>query len=404
MMRRDHLRALTRRNILPMLVLLEVALACTVVINTAAMIAARYRVSNAPTGLDERRTLAVHVIDVDSSENALVDLQADLDAIMSVGGVDAATLINQVPFGYTSTTSTIRAEANTEEGYGARIFLGGADVIRTLGLRVLEGRDFDPNMYREIETGASDGKIASEVLITHALSSKLYLGSDSIGRAVYIGEDGPYRIIGVVEQLSGPTISGLNDPNLAVLLPIRPPAESRRTYVARTSHEATPGMVARICQSLSALKPGRTIAYCSTIENMKEKFYERDRSANLLLLSATALIALVSFMGTHALVRFSVQRRTAEIGIRRALGATKGQISAMYWFDSLKLSVGGVALGIVGAAMFNAYLREHFATVSIDFSTTLIVAITFVLLCQLATFVPAYRAATAHPSDAIRRG
>jgi putative ABC transport system permease protein len=130
----------------------------------------------------------------------------------------------------------------------------------------------------------------------------------------------------------------------------------------------------------------------------------RDRRFGVVLLASLAGIALVlSIAGVYALMSFSTRRRTPEIGIRMAMGATRRQILSMVLVESATLAAYGIAFGLAGALAAGVLLQRFlFEVNAADLLTLAVVSLLLAAVSVAASFAPARRATQVDPAQALR--
>ena len=122
------------------------------------------------------------------------------------------------------------------------------------------------------------------------------------------------------------------------------------------------------------------------------------------LAGAFGMLALViAATGLYGVLAYSVAQRTAEIGVRVALGASYGRVIRMVLSQGLGLIVFGLVVGILGAAIVGRYLSGMlYGLTALDAATYVAAAVTLALVATLASYVPARRAANVDPLTALR--
>jgi len=135
---------------------------------------------------------------------------------------------------------------------------------------------------------------------------------------------------------------------------------------------------------------------------MRRDFYSRDRAVIWLLVSVCVALLAVTAFGIVGLASFWVQQRTRQIGIRRALGATRRQVVAYFQTENLLLSAAGIVLGMLLAYAGNQVLMHYFETDRLPLLYLPLGAIALFALGQAAVIGPALRAASVPPIVATR--
>ena len=137
------------------------------------------------------------------------------------------------------------------------------------------------------------------------------------------------------------------------------------------------------------------------INNSKTAYLHR--SAAYLVGGLAVLALILSSVGLYGVIAYSVSRRTREIGVRMALGAHRGAVLRMVLGEACELTVAGAAIGIIASLVVNTLLRKLLFRVDpFDLPTLTAVAIMLALATFLASYIPAHRAASSNPVEALR--
>ncbi|MBN8799520.1 MAG: FtsX-like permease family protein, partial [Stenotrophomonas nitritireducens] len=138
------------------------------------------------------------------------------------------------------------------------------------------------------------------------------------------------------------------------------------------------------------------------LSELRERYFRSDRAMAWLLVGVIAAMLLVTALGIIGLASFWVQQRTKQIGIRRALGATRGQITRYFQTENLLLTGTGITLGMLLAYGGNQMLMHYFETARLPLHYLPLGAVALLLLGQAAVIGPALRAAAVPPIVATR--
>ncbi len=139
-----------------------------------------------------------------------------------------------------------------------------------------------------------------------------------------------------------------------------------------------------------------------TMQALRAEYYQAQRSMVWLLVGVIVALLVVTALGIVGLASFWVQQRTKQIGIRRALGATRGQILRYFQTENFLLATIGIALGMLLAYAINQLLMSKYELPRLPLFYLPVGAITLWLLGQFAVFWPARRAAAVPPAVATR--
>ena len=209
-------------------------------------------------------------------------------------------------------------------------------------------------------------------------------------------------IVGIVERLQQPWTSiGNKRVEFAMLQPFR--------YVAHYSHyvvRAKPGQIKAAMKSaekqLLALDRARVNEKTRTMSETRQRAYQDDRGLAIILGVVSVVLLIVTAFGIIGITSFWVSQRRRQIGIRRAMGATRTAILRYFQTENLMIATTGAILGVVLALGLNFWMAGRFEMTRISVSSTIVAAVIVLLLGQLAVLWPALRAASISPVVAIR--
>ena len=399
------LSTLKRHKTAAGLIVLQIALTCAIVCNALFLISERIATINAPTGMPDRELLVIAVHSVTRVENNEAQTKADLAALKAIDGVQAVTLLNQMPFGDNSSASGMRKSADSKaRAIGVGSYTAREGWLETLGLRLAEGRDFAPEEYVDgAVTWQPDPNIPA-VIINQRLAQRLFPGESALGKMVYVYGSSPQRVVGVLAALPSTHPKARDEHNLhTMMLPIRP-TYSGGSFVLRVEAGRRDAALKAAVEALDKSSVGvkRIVREQKKFEDMRSDYYRQDRSMVWLLGGVCAGLLIVTAFGIVGLASFWVQQRTRMIGTRRALGATQGQILRYFQTENFILSTIGIALGMAGAYAISLALMRHYEMPRLPGSYLPIGALILWTLGQIAVWAPARRAAALAPVAALR--
>jgi putative ABC transport system permease protein len=269
---------------------------------------------------------------------------------------------------------------------------------------LVAGRNFRAD---EITRAGSFDKIApASIIITRDLAQKLFSdGSPALGRTVYL--DGPSTIVGIIDRLqgayAGSSVRSIDEDT--VLIPARLADPDGTVYLVR----ARPGQRAVAARSSVAallaqdrmrlIDPDEGVL---TLTQARELGYAIDRGVATAMVVLSVLLLLATAGGIVGLSSFWVSQRRRQIGMRRALGATRGDILAYFRIENFFIVGAGVVLGVVFAIGANLWLMGRGEIPRMPPWFALAGALVLWLLGQIAVLGPARRAAAVAPVAAIR--
>ena len=394
--------ALLRHKTAAALIVVEVALSCAILCNAIFLVSARVQRMDRPSGIVEQELLHIAETSLVPDSNPEVSRREDLAVLGSVPGVKSVTSINQMPYGNSAWASSINlAPEQPEPTRDASMYLDDGTLVETFGLQLVEGRDFEPGEYVEMRAlEAPDSATAvPTAILTRPLAEKLFPGQSALGKDIYVFGESPIRVVGIVAGLMPPGDNrGVGD-HEAMIFPVR---VSQGGYVLRTEEGRRAEVLKAATDALMRARPARIIDRQETVTDMRRAFYSRDRSVVWLLVSVCAALLVVTALGIVGLASFWVQQRTKQIGVRRALGATRGQILRYFQLENFILATLGILLGMLLAFGINQLLMSRYELPRLPWQYLPAGAAVLWILGQIAVLGPARRAASVPPAIATR--
>jgi putative ABC transport system permease protein len=406
---RPILSTLRRHKTAAALIIVEIALSCAIICNALFLIGDRIGRMNAPSGLAVNELVRVQLTGIGKDDNAAALTATDLAILRALPGVKDATVTNQVAFVNSSwNTSITMTKDQAQPTLSSTVYMGDDHFLTTLGLKLIKGRNFTPDElvdWSRLDAPNSDVTFPG-VIITRSMADKLFPGQDALGKQIFGWGDGPMRITGVVEHLLRP--SGQGGPvarEYSMILPVRPPYTVGGNYLIRVTEPARRAEVLR--SAVDALKrngPNRIVLddNTKTLEDLRLEYYRQDRSMVWLLVAVCAALLVVTALGIVGLASFWVQQRTKQIGVRRALGATRGQILRYFQMENFILATLGIVIGMMLAFGINQLLMGKYELPRLPAIYLPVGAVALWLLGQLSVLGPARRAAAVPPAIATR--
>jgi len=275
------------------------------------------------------------------------------------------------------------------------------------GIPLLRGRTFDKQ--DGVGFDAQRPRLG-KIVISESMAKNFFAGEDPIGKRIFFdfeiqrerndGSPAPhYEVVGVVGDVI-PVIDGRVTPTL--YRPLLDVTYNNVSIVAQTAVDPQ-SIVNEVRNEVRKQDPGLVVYDVRTMEDVVG-LSTSDRRFTMLLFAAFAGLALLlASVGLYGVVSCAVSQRTAEIGIRMALGATRADVSRLMVMQGLKPAVIGVVIGIVGAAFASQVLRTLlFGVTPGDPLTFSLVPVLLLAVSVLACYTPAIRAAHLDPTVALR--
>ena len=402
------LATLRKHRVTVILLIVQVAVTCAIVTNVIFLVVQRVDRIDVASGVDETRVSMLNSVSVDAHENSLARHASDLDVLRTIPGVTAVAAVDSLPLGKEESSYGAcgsmdafgkAAKANTIDVPGCvqpAVMAGTEGELKVLGLHLVEGRSFLPQDY--VDKGTPPVTIISQTL-----AQKLYPGKEPLGQVVVTGSQKPIRVIGVVAPILRPRLNTLGTNQQVMLWPVLP-AEARITYILRSAPADRQRVLKQAVTALMKLDSQRIINpdLMRTYTQLRTEYFQRDTTMISLLVSSVLGLVFVTALGIAGLASFWVQQRRKSIGIRRAIGATRGDILRYFQTENFIIVSAGVVLGALLALGLNLLLMRQYELTRLPLFYLPVGAVAMWLLGQLAVLNPALRASAVSPVVATK--
>jgi putative ABC transport system permease protein len=393
---------LTSERSRSVLVIMEVALATTLLVAAALLIGSLYRLHQEHLGFTPQGVITFRTPSAKGkSVQDLQRFQAQLiDKIRRIPGVRNAASINVLPL-------------TDKSNYPAQLFghpdqsIGGMEIrivtpsyFETMQIPVLRGRSL-----AETDTAAAPPVIA----INETLARTWWPNASPFGDRIVLGRfrdkvysDGepPREVVGVVGDTKTLYLKQPARPTVYIPVP-QTPWMGATDWVVRA--DLSPGIAGELRKTIAEIDPRQAVRRLRTMDEIVESAAADSRFDAWLFGTFAGLALVLTSIGVYGLLAFFVARRTSEIGIRLAMGASRGDILAQILKQGAVLIMIGLALGLAGAfAATRAFSKLLFGVSPTDPSTFAAVAALLFAIGMLASFLPARRASMVDPMVALR--
>ena len=395
------IRALMRNKIGALLIALQIALTMTIMVNAIFMIQDRQQQMQRESGIDEKNNFYLTNTVFAQDYNIQVEMQADLNLIRKMPGVVDAIQINAIPLSGGGWSMALQHEpGDAKDTVSSALYMVDDHGINTLGVELIAGVNFTPNDIQWRASGQSTWP--DKTIITKAFAKSLYPDDwqSALGKTFYISQNQPMQIVGVMKNLQAPW-NGWSGVERSMLVPFQMESQGSK-YLIRTEAGRRDELMPIIEKALAERIKGRLIRRVTTIEDTRKKSYRQHNATNKILTTVVSTLTLITGFGIVGLALFSINRRTKQIGTRRALGATKWQIMRYFMVENFIISTFGVIFGCIGAIALNMWLVTTFNLTPINIELIIFGAITLFIVGQLAVLYPARKASLISPATATR--
>ena len=379
------------------LVVAEVALSIVLLAGALLMVQSFIRVQRAEFGFDTEQVLSGRLIlpqhrygDAARHEAFSREL---LERLRAIPGVEAAGLTYFLPLSGWSAGIGFDIEGRPAAAAGERpsaeYHVASEDYFRALGVRLIEGRTF---------TERDTASAPPVVVVNEALAARYWPGENPVGRRVLLNS--PHEIVGVVGDLR---TQGLEQPvEPAMFFSLWQQTPSVLGIALRTGLDPA-SLAPQMRAAVWAIDSEQPVTFVMPLEELASESLAFRRAGTTLAAGFGLLALVLAAIGLFGVLSYSVSRRTREIGVRVALGATRGEVATLVMREGLIMTAIGTVIGLAAALALTQSLSSLlFEVEASDPVTYAAVAGVLLAVALLATVIPALRATGVDPLVALR--
>ncbi len=387
------------------LVISEVSLACVLLIGAGLMLRSFLNLLHLNPGFQTEHVVTAMLSlpqERYKTPESLIHFYDELPrAIRSLPAVQSAGLGNDIPWtGYNDNIGGFTIEGKQpppHEEFHARYHMATPDYFRAIGIPLLRGRFF---------TDADKKDAPLVLIINHAMAEEYWPHEDAVGKRLTF-EDHPkakdwITIVGVVGDVKDQPNSPGAEP--AFWWPFLQTGYGAQDLLLAVRSQSDPQLlIGAIRQQVARLDPALAVADVRTMDQIVTASVSTPRFAFFLVGLFGSLAIMLAAIGTYGVIAYSVSQRTAEFGLRMALGAQRFDVLRLVLFEAGKLVLAGTAAGILLALVLAQGLKSLIYQVSpADPLTFTAIGLSVVLVAILAGYIPARKATQADPMIALR--
>ena len=342
-------------------------------------------------------TINTRILGYSDGEQGLNFLEALKERVGALPGVQSVAVASRIPLspGINRESLYLEGRPEPEEGEAPAVdaVRVGPDYFDTLQISVLRGRG---------STAGDTQEAPLVVAVSEALARRYWPGEDPLGKRLsYESFSGPYaEVVGVIADTKVNSLGETPQPYLYI--PFRQSYHHTPSLAARTSGSPNQ-MLQQMHRAAEEVHPGLVVFEEKTMQQHLAVSLFPYRMAGGLLGGLGALALLLAVIGVYGVVSYSVERRTHEVGIRMAMGAERKDVLKMVAWQSMKVVLIGVVLGLLAAAGLSSLLSSFLVGVdTLDPLTFVSIPLLLVAAALLAGLIPARRAMQVDPLMALR--
>jgi len=389
----------SRRRAGRVLVVAQVALSVVMLSAAGLLVSHLSNLRNLNLGFDRESVL---LVTLDPSRSGyerlrLSNLYRDLlGRLQAIPGVRNATVSGATPISGAGASRFVNVDGVVERAEDRRyVSLNwvAPKYFTTYGTPLVAGRDF-----------AFEDESRPPVAIVNQAMARHYFGTGNpLGRRfTFEGQTRSYEIIGIVADAKYYDL--YETPPRTIYMNVFQEARGSASQFALRTDVAPTALVSDVRRAVADVMPNVSVGKVTTLTEQLDASIVVERLIALLSSAFGAVGALLAAIGLYGLLAYTVSRRTTEIGVRMALGATKGQITSMVLKSALGLVAAGLIIGAPLAMISPRFLARLVQSLTVELPLPLVVAaVAMIGVGLVAAYVPARRASRIEPMQALRQ-
>jgi predicted permease len=395
-----------------LLIACEVALATMLLIGTAVVARSTLRLLWMERGIDVHNVLTTQIWMPASqytgaaAERQFVDRM--LRRVRAIPGVEAASVVNYPPLGIVGTEVAFQLEGRAAppvrgEAMRARFRIIDPEFFRTMRIALIAGRTF---------TDGDADESRGVAIVSEAFARRFLSGQDPIGKRIRprfpegdaywypYSANLPLRIVGIARDVREEGIDVGPSPQMYLPYAQNP---SRILHLLVRTRGAPFAWAGAVRSAILEVNRDEPVFDVKTYEEITEETFSGQRAFGAILGGAAGLALILAATGIYALLAWSVSRRTREIGIRMAIGASPSDVAWFALREALGPALAGVVVGMAGSlALYGILTKLVVGVQGLDLAALTFAPAALMLVALAASVVPLRRAMRVDPVTALR--
>jgi putative ABC transport system permease protein len=391
--------ALKKHRAATALLVLTIGLTMAILANIVFVVYGSLQRAKTPTGVVENKLGIIHSITVMNEQNGNGTLIGNLSLLKRVPGVANAAYEGGAPLLYVQQSPAYLNASRQNSVADTYELLGSQGLSKTLGVKIVEGRNLsDQDTLPDISKMSDD--VEFPVLITRSLATRLFPDGRAVGKIFYDGTS-TLRVIGIMSHLRS-QITGRENDDFSIVKEFNVGMQNAGGVFLIQSRNANnlPETLRAAAAALRKANPGHVQAKIITMPELRANYFQGDKAVGRMLIAILFVLLSVTAFGISGFASFWVQQRVRQIGVRRALGATRSDILRYFLAENFLIVSAGIVLGCIFGYTLNVFLMNHFEISRLPVVYLLVGAVVLWLLGQMAVLAPALRASMESPASA----
>jgi predicted permease len=394
--------SLRRSRLRGALVVTEIALSLVLLVGATLLVRSYRNLAGTSLGFDEHGILSARLTLPTAEFPRRVQVKTFYDELFArlrqLPGVTNVAAAQGIPFSGWNVQSEVSVEGAPRPRPGEELVAHyqfvTPDYFKAIGVALVRGRWF---------TETDGDSLNPVVLVNEQMVQKGFGGRDPIGKRVRVGGDQqPFAtVVGVVHDFRHYRLPEPMGP--AVYFPFAEYPARQETIVIRTTRSDPHSLIGDLRNTVRALDRRLALYDVQTFDEVVTRSLWRQRLQGNVVSIFGALSLVLACIGLYGVISYAVAERTREIGVRMALGATRHDVLTLVIWQSGRLVVAGIVIGLVVAAAGVGILDSLLYGIHArDIETFAVVPLVLALVALGAAFIPARRATHVDPIIAMR--
>ncbi len=383
-----------------LLVMAETAIALMLLIGAALLINSFVRLLRVPPGFNPEGVVIARTelprARYPEAERGKLVYQQVLERLAALPGVQAVGIASNLPLTGRWEIAFHPEGGSESADYAAQGTWVSNDYFRAMGIALLQGRGF-----------TVDDRIGNTpvIVVNAAMARAIWPDQEAIGKRIHWGgwnREGWLTVVGVVADVKVSSLEAEDRPVIYMPTFQIPRLRREAVFIARTSGDPA-NLIAAVRREINAVDADLPVYDLRTMNQVIAESVAQRRFAMLLLVIFAAAALLLAAVGLYGVTAYGVTQRTQEIGIRMALGAGRRDILRLVVGQSLRLSLTGIAVGLIAALALTRWMSSLlFGVSATDPWTFALIPLVLALVSLAAGYLPARRALKVDPMVALR--
>jgi putative ABC transport system permease protein len=387
-----------RMQVKNLLVIFQIAVCMLLLIGASLMIQTFAHLQHIDLGFDPASVVSMNIslptVKYAKAEQQTAFFDELLRKVNAVPGVRSASISAALPLTPKRITP-ILPEGQPEVPIAQRPFI----IIEAIGSQWFQTMRVPLKMGRAF-SDADNGQAPRVVIVNQALARRFWPNENAIGKHIIVGRQAAAEVVGMASDVKNNGLAVDAQPQL--YLPFRQLPWGNMNLLVRTAIDPHQ-LVATLRQQVYAVDPDQPITQVQTMEELLATFRAQPRFTVFLLSSLSSMALILAVVGIYGVIAYTVAQRRHELGIRMALGAERNHVLRLIVARGLFLTTAGIVIGLIAALASTRVMSSLLYQVRArDLPTFALASVLFLLVGIAASYIPARRAMSVDPREALR--